>query len=1714
MFLKVSEMKIASSFLMKKMFLRDITCSVLSFSFFLSAGVQAQTVEDFSAIPPTVVDSTTPLIMLVMSRDNQLWHKAYNDYSDLDGDGTLDTTYNDDFEYYGYFHSDLCYTYTGGVFYPEEEVAENSHKCDGDWSGNFMNWLTTTRIDVVRKVLYGGYRSTDTTSSTILQRAFIPADNHAFVKVVDNSKIDGGIDDYTPIDNLSVVSFCNVTDYAEGASDISGNMSDVTNPPLLKMAVGNERAWAGSERNQCQYTEEGGSSGYSPSRPTESDITSIASNGELIVRISTCSAALDSAYSDHCREYEDSLDNITKKPYGILQQHGEDGDFRFGLMTGSYENKAKGGVLRKNVTLMGGEDAADSDKEIDPETGIFLTKTASTPGIINTINRLRIQGWDYSATNYSDCSTYGISISTFLTSTSSNRKCKDWGNPISELYTEALRYFAAGAANTDYSASDSFLPSASWADPIPAEEPCSKCSIIVLSTGLNNFDGDDLNVSSLPALSGVADLKDITDAVGVAEGLNTGTYVVGEASGGTDGECDAKSVTALGDAEGPCPEVPRLEGTYNIAGAAYYGQGQDLRGTLIGEQYVKTYAVSLSETMPTFDIATTSGESVKFIPTCQANTTGSARVDWTSWTACSLVDLTVVEEHDDGGTLLISWEDSMWGNDYDMDAYVIFEYCTATGTASEVRSACPKALNEGGASSSSLTLSGGDTNSHVSSTVPEWDEASTGDIQFRFAVVAAAAGNALKFGYVLLGSSDDGAHVDELLREGNDNFVSAGTFGGSASQRTIWSRTAKKVTATVGTPSVLENPLWYAAKYGNFTDINENGVPDLDSEWDAYRLDGSKGSDGVPDGYFPVSNPANLPAALGRIFDDLSERVSAGSAAAVNAQTGSGEGAVYQALYAPLVDQNDQKVSWVGSIHALFIDDQGRIREDSHEPVLNQLTDDDYVLSFYFDETASETKIQRYTTGGTAVGDPITFTSSEFSPIWSARDQLGAVTDYINQRVYSELATAGRYIFTSFDRDGDGNVISPTYSDTNTGPGVDDAAHAFTAANFGFSGATATDHGYLGLANGTPEPLVENLVNFIRGEEGLENSRSRTISFADGSSNKYLLGDIVHSTPAIVAKPNAGYHLRYRDSTYSNFVESNRNRRNVIYVGANDGMLHAFNAGFFDTTNTQFNLSPASGTPVTEHPLGSELWGYVPFNLLPHLQWLQSELYPHVYYMDGSVKAFDVNIFESDGDHPDGWGTILVAGMRFGGGEFEVDHDVDYSEPSPTPKIPLRSGYVILDITNPENPPELIAEITHPDLGYALSEPAIVKYRVPKSDTGSYVNTTKNSWYLVFGSGPAGSTDAEKKAALDDAVSAKSAKLFTFDLINRSLAVQELTDNSGTAEAASFVGGVESVDWTSDFIDDAIYLGLVSGDAATPGGKLKRGKLSFTEAGVLSISFAYDLFNDESLAFSATPLAFKDVNNDYWVFAGTGRYYVADDNMSTQQQSYFGIKEPKTSGVAAMDSTVSNSSLVDTTTVDVYTDGRVYDEKSAITLTGGGSSLTPETFEDIQEFVGTNGGWRFDLHYSEEDVDFAPRMRNTTKASMAGNSVIFTAYDATGEYCNSEGNGYIFAPYSNAGVPGPFAPLKTDSSDVLTPLVSGDPVPERVLWGSTLGVGVPSSPIVTRPSGDSGSSSSGCDEYMALVQKSTGEIVNEMLGCESYTSGRQSWREIPVTWEM
>ena len=163
---------------------------------------QTPSMAQYAAVPPFTTNTVPPLVMLVMGRDHKLYYEAYNDASDLNDDGVLDTTYKpDEIDYYGYFDSYKYYTYSSGVFVPAGITEDKKAPSGNNWSGDFLNYLTMSRMDALRKVLYGGYRYTDTATETVLERAYIPQDAHSWGKEYESIARDGyDIREYTPLD--------------------------------------------------------------------------------------------------------------------------------------------------------------------------------------------------------------------------------------------------------------------------------------------------------------------------------------------------------------------------------------------------------------------------------------------------------------------------------------------------------------------------------------------------------------------------------------------------------------------------------------------------------------------------------------------------------------------------------------------------------------------------------------------------------------------------------------------------------------------------------------------------------------------------------------------------------------------------------------------------------------------------------------------------------------------------------------------------------------------------------------------------------------------------------------------------------------------------------------------------------------------------------------------------------------------------------------------------------------------------------------------------------------------------------------------------------------------------------------------------------------------------------------------------------------------------
>ncbi len=867
-----------------------------------------------------------PRVMLVASRDHQLFIKAYTDYSDLDGDGFLDTNFTPYIEYDGYFNPRKCYTYQNSRFEATAAatvenytvtlvdavttVTKPAYVCSNAWSGNLLNWAAMTRVDVLRKVLYGGYRSTDTESLTVLERAHLPRDVHAFAKVFAAGS-NASMNKFTPYADQSTVSFCNLTDDGNNPSKSS------TNPPVMQIANGAFRLWAANEHPQC-----GIGSGTKPAALRET----------LNVRVKVCDdgGGTDtiSGPGPKCKTYLKS--GVAKKPIGILQQYGDadaTSSLKFGLMTGSWVKNKSGSVLRKNIgglsnssgkypnnyncATAGDGFVANSSDEIDFCTGVFVNRQGlarsaaatddlpSTGGIIGTLNRLRLAGW--SGSKYDGvCNSPG-------TTTFANGACIDWGNPISEMYLESLRYLRAADATdklaTDTSAASptaafdgsdaayiSGLPQLSWKDPIPAAEWCAKSNIVMVSTGLNSFDTDE---TAPHELGWPATVETLTNAVGTAEGV-PGTFMIGSATAASDYQsvCSSKALGSLFNAEGICPEVPSIEGGYHVAGLArgtalydlrpgYQTKRQALWGVTRPEyadrQPLSTYTIALAENLPNFTVPVGSGN-ITFLPFCQANSTGGAGLADSGWRACSMVDLEVESgSTQNKGSFRVMWEDSTWGNDYDMDGVIHLRYC--------VGSECNVYAGQNGMPA-----------------VP-----ATNTLYIKVASMTAAAGHALKYGYTISGSTADGTVLD-VLRPGGQNHATYDANSEFTSPVGTWTSPVWVAysPSVSGSANLLKNPLWYTAKHaaGANWDVKNNATR-------------ATGTDGIPDNFFQVRNPAGLDLALSSALRESLGGASSASSIAANSTRLDTDTFIYQARFKAL--------DWSGQVLAYPLTQAGTL---------------------------------------------------------------------------------------------------------------------------------------------------------------------------------------------------------------------------------------------------------------------------------------------------------------------------------------------------------------------------------------------------------------------------------------------------------------------------------------------------------------------------------------------------------------------------------------------------------------------------------------------------------------------------------------------------------------------------------------------------------------------------------------------------------------------
>ncbi|MCW5654102.1 PilC/PilY family type IV pilus protein [Hydrogenophaga sp.] len=853
---------------------------------------------DWPSKPLGATISAKPMTMLVAGRDHKFFYEAYNDASDVDGDGTLDVRFKPSITYYGLYDSTLCYAYTGassnqadrndntGLFSPGA-TADDSRRCSGStthrWSGNWLNYVTTSRIDALRKVLYGGYREVDgdgtgTNTQTILRRAYIPQDAHSWGKEYHNATTDGyKISDYTPLAEPTADNrrhfFGNLTaNYDRNCSTLD---SCSNRAPILRVRenVPNNRRiweWASKERPVLH-----------DSLSTGSFPSGTGAERNFTVRVLVCTAT----YHNDCKQYP----NGQYKPVGLLHEYGETDAMLFGLLSGSYDKNMSGGRLRKVVSSF--------KDEVNTNTGVFT----SNARIVRTFDRIRIRGYNNGSTDQSYKNGW------VTTRAPNEGEFPDWGNPIGEMLYEATRYFAGKkSATTAFMGTTTVdtevgLSNVTWDDPYEATSAakasyCSRANFLTISDINPSFDSDSLPGSHFNSYSGDItglDVKALGDTITAVESNITGQRFIGQSNTTYDTAPTPKSVTSLGTIRGLAPEEPTKQGSYYSASMAYYAKATDLRTSLQGKQSVDNYVVALSSPLPRIEAKLPNGKVISLVPFSKSVGGSSISATKGQYQPTNQIVDFYVERIANSGTadidatvnegryeavFQINFEDVEQGADHDMDA--IAKYTVKANADNTL----------------SVTVE------------PTYQ----------------AGGIYQHMGYVISGSTADGVYLVARDETGSGSYflnVPAGRAPGYCDATTP--PTGCNSLPTIGsTPSVftftpnsgtggatlLRDPLWYAAKWGGFVDRNNSNTPDLPLEWDS-------NSDGVPDTYFLVQNPLKLREALKKAFDNIIEKSGSGGNIIANSTVLSTDSLVYQATF--------NSTRWSGDLSAYPVTDAG-----------------------------------------------------------------------------------------------------------------------------------------------------------------------------------------------------------------------------------------------------------------------------------------------------------------------------------------------------------------------------------------------------------------------------------------------------------------------------------------------------------------------------------------------------------------------------------------------------------------------------------------------------------------------------------------------------------------------------------------------------------------------------------------------------------------------
>ncbi|MEX2963808.1 PilC/PilY family type IV pilus protein [Microbulbifer sp. TYP-18] len=474
---------------------------------------------------------------------------------------------------------------------------------------------------------------------------------------------------------------------------------------------------------------------------------------------------------------------------------------------------------------------------------------------------------------------------------------------------------------------------------------------------------------------------------------------------------------------------------------------------------------------------------------------------------------------------------------------------------------------------------------------------------------------------------------------------------------------------------------------------------------------------------------------------------------------------------------------------------------------------------------------------------------------------------------------------------------------------------------------------------------------YLRGDTSREGSGLRQRgSFSiveDLLTGKKLLGDIVHSTPIYVGKPQSRWPASFGGDSaaqsYEQFRLDNQNRSAIVYVGANDGMLHGFDADS-----------------------GEEVFAYVPALVLDATRYegLHSYTHPdyrHNYYVDLTPAVSDIYIDADDSSIGKEWTSVLVGGLRGGGkGYFALN----VTDPSKLKKAEANAADIALW--------EFNGATDANSLGYSYSDVQIAR-----------LNNGK--WAAIFGNGYNSETGVAGLfiVYIEEGIDGWSAGDWKF------ISTGSGTDDTGRKNGLS---SPWLIDLNKDRVVDRVYAGDLMGNMwsfdLSAGSDKKWGVY-----GGKPLFSAGDAAGRPDRAILARPLVVRNTavegeGANVLVLFGTGQYLNSGDLRDNQPGSFYAVWD--NGSTLGKDATSIKAGDLAQQVLD--TDGagrRVIDEQTSVTLDWG-----------------THHGWRMEFSTGNVDTNGYAGERVITPPKSRDNILLFNTAIPNPTPCASSGTSF------------------------------------------------------------------------------------------------------------